>query len=581
MSAATNPDYAQVAADIGLTELRTLYPTLTGAGVTVGQVEGSGTGSTVPGANDFEVDPAQIGHAANNSDGFFTFINGTRSTAVYNDGSVGTFSQHASTQASFFYGDALFDGEPTGVASGVAHVDSYFANNFTIDLLEHGFPDKVVNMSFLYDPSTPDDNDYDAAANADNVVFVGSAGNGGTPGSPSSAYNVISVDSAATNEAIGAATDGVPKPDISAPQMQTSRTAAIVSGCATLLIQAGNAGWTGSTAKMRSDAVDFRTVNALLLNGAVKPSDYYTNAYAPTATQPLSAVYGSGDVSILNSVQALYGGEIAAGASGSVTLGGTVTLPSLAAATTQEGWNLGSLAAKAGHDAVDFYAFDLAAGHGLIATLTWAANDSNKIDFLELDLVDKATGAVLASSAASASNVQQVAFKAAKATDAVLEVRLHGSANTGLTDKYALAFAPLHTVACFCAGARILTEFGEIPVEHIVAGDRVVTRHGRLATVRLVGRSRTSMCEPVRILADAFGDGRPHRDLMLSPDHAVAIADAKGLRLVPVRCLVNGATIALAAGRPVRLFPPRTGSARRDPGGGAAGGELSRYRQPA
>jgi hypothetical protein len=550
MSATTNPDYAQVAADIGLTSLRTLYPALTGNGVTVGQVEASGTGSNSPTANDFEVEPGQIGHPVDNSDGFLTYFNGLASTAVYNDGTIGTYSAHATEQASFFYGDALYEGEPTGVAPDVTHVDNYFANNFTIDLLAPSFPDKVVNMSFLYDPPANFDTSYDAAANADNIVLVASAGNGGSPASPSSAYNVISVDSSISVEAIGPAPDGVPKPDISAPQLQTSRTAAIVSGCATLLVQAGTAGWAGATAQNEADAVDFRTVKALLLNGAVKPSDYYSNAYAPTASQPLSAIYGSGDVNILNSVQELYGGEIAAGATTSVALGGTATVPAgIATVTTSEGWNLGSLTARSGHDAIDCYAFDIAAGQGLIATLTWAANNSNAIDFLELDLVDAATGAMLASSAATASNVQQVSFKAAAATDTVLEVRLHGAASVELTDKYALAFAPLDTVACFCAGARILTERGEVPVERLVPGDGVITAGGRAAPVRFVGHSRAGAAsEPVRILAHAVGEGLPHRDLLLSPEHAVAITDAEGLALVPIHRLVNGATIASVPG---------------------------------
>jgi hypothetical protein len=45
---------------------------------------------------------------------------------------------------------------------------------------------------------------------------------------------------------------------------------------------------------------------------------------------------------------------------------------------------------------------------------------------------------------------------------------------------------------------------------------------------------------PVRISADAFGPGRPHRDLLLSPDHAVYVEDV----LIPVKHLVNGSTIA-------------------------------------
>jgi hypothetical protein len=44
---------------------------------------------------------------------------------------------------------------------------------------------------------------------------------------------------------------------------------------------------------------------------------------------------------------------------------------------------------------------------------------------------------------------------------------------------------------------------------------------------------------PIRILAGAFGEGKPVRDLWLSPDHAVLSDGA----LIPVRYLVNGATV--------------------------------------
>ena len=45
--------------------------------------------------------------------------------------------------------------------------------------------------------------------------------------------------------------------------------------------------------------------------------------------------------------------------------------------------------------------------------------------------------------------------------------------------------------------------------------------------------------QPVRVRADAFAPGRPRRDLVLSPDHAVFVDGA----LIPVRYLLNGATI--------------------------------------
>jgi hypothetical protein len=44
---------------------------------------------------------------------------------------------------------------------------------------------------------------------------------------------------------------------------------------------------------------------------------------------------------------------------------------------------------------------------------------------------------------------------------------------------------------------------------------------------------------PVRVRAGAFGDRRPDRDLLLSPDHAVFTGGV----LIPVRYLVNGATV--------------------------------------
>jgi Hint domain len=44
---------------------------------------------------------------------------------------------------------------------------------------------------------------------------------------------------------------------------------------------------------------------------------------------------------------------------------------------------------------------------------------------------------------------------------------------------------------------------------------------------------------PVRIAAGAFGPGRPHSGLFLSPNHAVCVNEV----LIPIRLLVNGSTI--------------------------------------
>jgi hypothetical protein len=105
--------------------------------------------------------------------------------------------------------------------------------------------------------------------------------------------------------------------------------------------------------------------------------------------------------------------------------------------------------------------------------------------------------------------------------------------------------------ACFAEGARILTAEGEIPVEALRVGDLVVALVGRrLARVEWVGRSSVELLArklprsqyPVRIQAGALADAQPQQDLLLSPDHALLVDGT----LVPVRLLVNGASIAHA-----------------------------------
>jgi Hint domain len=102
-------------------------------------------------------------------------------------------------------------------------------------------------------------------------------------------------------------------------------------------------------------------------------------------------------------------------------------------------------------------------------------------------------------------------------------------------------------IPCYAAGTRIATPGGEVPVEALRPGDLVATLDGVARPVRWVGRRRVdctvhprpAQVWPVRVAPHAFGQGLPARPLWLSPDHAVF---ADGL-LVPIRCLINGASI--------------------------------------
>jgi uncharacterized protein len=101
---------------------------------------------------------------------------------------------------------------------------------------------------------------------------------------------------------------------------------------------------------------------------------------------------------------------------------------------------------------------------------------------------------------------------------------------------------------CYRTGTRILTDRGEVAVEMLRVGERLPTvLGGTPAPIIWIGRRevdcarhpKPSQVWPVRVAAGAFGPGRPHTDLYLSPDHAVYVEDV----LIPVQYLINSSTI--------------------------------------
>jgi hypothetical protein len=100
---------------------------------------------------------------------------------------------------------------------------------------------------------------------------------------------------------------------------------------------------------------------------------------------------------------------------------------------------------------------------------------------------------------------------------------------------------------CYCPGTLILTDRGDVAVEALRIGDRLVTHSGAIRPIHWIGHRTYSgrfaagqkQILPIRIVAGALGDGLPRRDLMVSPLHAMFI---DGL-LIPASALVNGTTI--------------------------------------
>ena len=137
---------------------------------------------------------------------------------------------------------------------------------------------------------------------------------------------------------------------------------------------------------------------------------------------------------------------------------------------------------------------------------------------------------------------------------------------------------------CFAAGTRIATERGEVRVEALRIGDLMRLEGGGTAPLTWLGHRRVACrrhgrpadVQPVRVAAHAFGVGRPRRDLLLSPDHAVFVDGV----LIPVRYLLNGATLRQEDFLPNDLLARGAAGAWRAAGRGAAGREFPRHRQP-
>ncbi|RYH01299.1 Hint domain-containing protein [Salipiger sp. IMCC34102] len=81
----------------------------------------------------------------------------------------------------------------------------------------------------------------------------------------------------------------------------------------------------------------------------------------------------------------------------------------------------------------------------------------------------------------------------------------------------------------------IATPRGEVPVEDLQVGDKVITRDNGIQEIvwygqnELTGRDLAARphMKPILIKAGSLGHGLPERDMMLSPNHRVLVASDK------------------------------------------------------
>jgi Hint domain len=125
----------------------------------------------------------------------------------------------------------------------------------------------------------------------------------------------------------------------------------------------------------------------------------------------------------------------------------------------------------------------------------------------------------------------------------------------GATNAFTIVGTDIIQAVCYARGTMIRTPDGELPVEKLRPGKQVVTLvdgqeisqtvtwlgHRRIG---LAGHPRPETVAPIRIQRDAFADCMPHRDLVVSPDHAIFVDGT----LICARQLVNGTTIRQETG---------------------------------
>lgn len=104
------------------------------------------------------------------------------------------------------------------------------------------------------------------------------------------------------------------------------------------------------------------------------------------------------------------------------------------------------------------------------------------------------------------------------------------------SDGATLAFAEIEKVIpCFTPGTAIATPKGEVAVESLKPGDRILTRDNGIQTISWVGHKRLDFKElkaapklrPIKIKAGAIDDNMPERDMLVSPSHRMLIVSNK------------------------------------------------------
>ena len=131
--------------------------------------------------------------------------------------------------------------------------------------------------------------------------------------------------------------------------------------------------------------------------------------------------------------------------------------------------------------------------------------------------------------------------------------------NPGSGEQVVTTVHDIPLVICFTPGTLILTPKGQVAIEELEAGDRVITRDHGVQCIRWIGATTLSAryvaanpsLRPILIRKGALGENLPEQDMRLSRQHRVLVRDwrselmfgVEGGVLVPAFSLCNDKTV--------------------------------------
>ena len=130
----------------------------------------------------------------------------------------------------------------------------------------------------------------------------------------------------------------------------------------------------------------------------------------------------------------------------------------------------------------------------------------------------------------------------------------------GTKERAAFAVADKAIESGLCAGTTIMTMKGEMPVEHLQVGDRIITRDTGMSMIKDIKVS-TAKIQPIRIKAGSLGHTRPDRDMVVAPGTRIHIRDWRAEALfgasaamVEAHRLVDGEFLAKQDAQDVTIY---------------------------